>query len=274
MEWFAKIFEINPILTSILAILAMAAVVLIIYELIRVLSKKNIKYKDVEINNDDVKKELEQVKQKVDNIDEKIKRTITCISNVANDSINSGYQRCSKRQELYDKQMEFSRSLFDGLCRTISNEYRKNNPYSNIDIILEHIFHRAIYKYLSQIYKLNGLNKRTKEGLIEEKKPVIDSTTDRVICEIGKIFDDDTREQLIAIVKSRNEEFKKDMVISLEKAHDFAKEELNSFLDLSKELDRKIKNNLSYLDNDFDVMELTLSLDDKLPPNNIIGDFK
>jgi len=288
MESLAKMFVANPIMFFFTLATILGFVIAVVAIIAKILKNKNIKFKDVEINNvkeemdgklnnvdnklNNVDNKLNNVEEKMTEMDNKLKRTLTCISTIANDSINSGYERCIKRQHLYDKQTSFSRSEFDRISRSISNEYRKNNPYSNIEIILDHIFYKAVYKNLYSIYKQNNLNKRSKENLIEEKRAIIDSTVDRIIGEIGKTFMDESRDQLIDIVKSKSEEIKRAMIRSLEMSYDFAKEEIESLIDISKDLDKKIRNSLYFIDN-ADTDQLHLDITDELPPNDIIGDY-
>ena len=206
---------------------------------------------------------------------------LKCISSVVSYSIQSGFEKCTKRQELHNKQMGNVYTRFEGISSQIVNEYsgkKKTDPYimKQIEIIIECVFKDVIYKTLEKIFKEDRLCEKTKEAIVEEHRHSVDSVMDNIIKKTNElIIANKDLDGLVEILKTKKDDIKRAMIDSLEIAYDLAKEEMKFLQEEENKLNEQINNTLlMYLGKKIDKSKFPSNWNDQLPPNNIIGEIK
>ena len=120
----------HPAMFAFIIIILASLVILVlmgVFFLAKTVIKKGVKSKHFEIPAEEIKKEIIQENQQI--INKKETQFIECLGIVVNAAVQSGFNRSIKRQELFNKQMNATDSLFEGIISSISNEYyhRKRN---------------------------------------------------------------------------------------------------------------------------------------------------
>lgn len=274
----------HPALFTICILIATSLIVISligIYKIINKISKKGGKFGPVSIPADEAKIKTEATKAAEETIVKHDIRFIGLLSNIIQTSINNGFNKSLKRQELFDKQMQYTETVFSGIISSILVQFiNDSNNLKYIEVVLSYTFREIIYIPLERIYKADKLSEKSKEDLIEEHRSFIDTIEDRILRKIGEIkYNDqglnDVNSNLIKNVKNKKEEIKKGIIDCLNKAHEYAESELNQLTKLHQDLNNDIKEHLvSYFGEEFEKLQIPNNWNDDMPPNEIIGDIR
>lgn len=273
----------HPAMFAFIIIILASLVILVlmgVFFLARTVIKKGVKSKHFEIPAEEIKKEIIQENQQI--INKKETQFIECLGIVVNAAVQSGFNRSIKRQELFNKQMNATDSLFEGIISSISNEYyhrkRNNCALRQVSILLQYIFKKEVYAPLEKIFKADKLCEKTKESVIEQHRFMINGITEKILkttSELTIIGSEIIDEDLIEIICSKENEIKKGIIEAIEIGFDYAQEEMKGIEELQEELNKEINSALSvYLRDDYNNLNIPENWNDELPPNSIIGDSR
>ena len=271
----------HPAMFAFIIIILASLVILVlmgVFFLAKTVIKKGVKSKHFEIPAEEIKKEIIQENQQI--INKKETQFIECLGIVVNAAVQSGFNRSIKRQELFNKQMNATDSLFEGIISSISNEYyhrkRNNCALRQVSILLQYIFKKEVYTPLEKIFKADKLCEKTKESVIEQHRFMINGITEKILkttSELTIIGSEIIDEDLIEIICSKENEIKKGIIEAIEIGFDYAQEEMKGIEELQEELNKEINSALSvYLRDDYNNLNIPENWNDELPPNSIIGD--
>lgn len=273
----------HPAMFAFIIIILASLVILVlmgVFFLAKTVIKKGVKSKHFEIPAEEIKKEIIQENQQI--INKKETQFIECLGIVVNAAVQSGFNRSIKRQELFNKQMNATDSLFEGIISSISNEYyhrkRNNCALRQVSILLQYIFKKEVYTPLEKIFKADKLCEKTKESVIEQHRFMINGITEKILkttSELTIIGSEIIDEDLIEIICSKENEIKKGIIDAIEIGFDYAQEEMKGIEELQEELNKEINSALSvYLRDDYNNLNIPENWNDELPPNSIIGDSR
>lgn len=273
----------HPAMFAFIIIILASLVILVlmgVFFLAKTVIKKGVKSKHFEIPAEEIKKEIIQENQQI--INKKETQFIECLGIVVNAAVQSGFNRSIKRQELFNKQMNATDSLFEGIISSISNEYyhrkRNNCALRQVSILLQYIFKKEVYAPLEKIFKADKLCEKTKESVIEQHRFMINGITEKILkttSELTIIGSEIIDEDLIEIICSKENEIKKGIIEAIEIGFDYAQEEMKEIEELQEELNKEINSALSvYLRDDYNNLNIPENWNDELPPNSIIGDSR
>lgn len=273
----------HPAMFAFIIIILASLVILVlmgVFFLAKTVIKKGVKSKHFEIPAEEIKKEIIQENQQI--INKKETQFIECLGIVVNAAVQSGFNRSIKRQELFNKQMNATDSLFEGIISSISNEYyhrkRNNCALRQVSILLQYIFKKEVYTPLEKIFKADKLCEKTKESVIEQHRFMINGITEKILkttSELTIIGSEIIDEDLIEIICSKENEIKKGIIEVIEIGFDLAQEEMKGIEELQEELNKEINSALSvYLRDDYNNLNIPENWNDELPPNSIIGDSR
>lgn len=273
----------HPAMFAFIIIILASLVVLVlmgVFFLAKTVIKKGVKSKHFEIPAEEIKKEIIQENQQI--INKKETQFIECLGIVVNAAVQSGFNRSIKRQELFNKQMNATDSVFEGIISSISNEYyhrkRNNCALRQVSILLQYIFKKEVYTPLEKIFKADKLCEKTKESVIEQHRFMINGVTEKILkttSELTIIGSEIIDEDLIEIICSKENEIKKGIIEAIEIGFDYAQEEMKGIEELQEELNKEINSALSvYLRDDYNNLNIPENWNDELPPNSIIGDSR
>ena len=273
----------HPAMFAFIIIILASLVILIlmgVFFLAKTVIKKGVKSKHFEIPAEEIKKEIIQENQQI--INKKETQFIECLGIVVNAAVQSGFNRSIKRQELFNKQMSATDSIFEGIISSISNEYyhrkRNNCALRQVSILLQYIFKKEVYTPLEKIFKADKLCEKTKESVIEQHRFMINGITEKILkttSELTIIGSEIIDEDLIEIICSKENEIKKGIIEAIEIGFDYAQEEMKGIEELQEELNKEINSALSvYLRDDYNNLNIPKNWNDELPPNSIIGDSR
>ena len=273
----------HPAMFAFIIIILASLVILVlmgVFFLAKTVIKKGVKSKHFEIPAEDIKKEIIQENQQI--INKKETQFIECLGIVVNAAVQSGFNRSIKRQELFNKQMNATDTLFEGIISSISNEYyhrkRNNCALRQVSILLQYIFKKEVYTPLEKIFKADKLCEKTKESVIEQHRFMINGITEKILkttSELTIIGSEIIDEDLIEIICSKENEIKKGIIEAIEIGFDYAQEEMKGIEELQEELNKEINSALSvYLRDDYNNLNIPENWNDELPPNSIIGDSR
>ena len=273
----------HPAMFAFIIIILASLVILVlmgVFFLAKTVIKKGVKSKHFEIPAEEIKKEIIQENQQI--INKKETQFIECLGIVVNAAVQSGFNRSIKRQELFNKQMNATDSLFEGIISSISNEYyhrkRNNCALRQVSILLQYIFKKEVYTPLEKIFKADKLCEKTKESVIEQYRFMINGITEKILkttSELTIIGSEIIDEDLIEIICSKENEIKKGIIEAIEIGFDYAQEEMKGIEELQEELNKEINSALSvYLRDDYNNLNIPENWNDELPPNSIIGDSR
>ena len=273
----------HPAMFAFIIIILASLVILIligVFFLAKTVIKKGVKSKHFEIPAEEIKKEIIQENQQI--INKKETQFIECLGIVVNAAVQSGFNRSIKRQELFNKQMSATDSIFEGIISSISNEYyhrkRNNCALRQVSILLQYIFKKEVYTPLEKIFKADKLCEKTKESVIEQHRFMINGITEKMLkttSELTIIGSEIIDEDLIEIICSKENEIKKGIIEAIEIGFDYAQEEMKGIEELQEELNKEINSALSvYLRDDYNNLNIPENWNDELPPNSIIGDSR
>ena len=273
----------HPAMFAFIIIILASLVILVlmgVFFLAKTVIKKGVKSKHFEIPAEEIKKEIIQENQQI--ISKKETQFIECLGIVVNAAVQSGFNRSIKRQELFNKQMNATDSVFEGIISSISNEYyhrkRNNCALRQVSILLQYIFKKEVYTPLEKIFKADKLCEKTKESVIEQHRFMINGITEKILkttSELTIIGSEIIDEDLIEIICSKENEIKKGIIEAIEIGFDYAQEEMKGIEELQEELNKEINSALSvYLRDDYNNLNIPKNWNDELPPNSIIGDSR
>lgn len=273
----------HPAMFAFIIIILASLVILVlmgVFFLAKTVIKKGVKSKHFEIPAEEIKKEIIQENQQI--INKKETQFIECLGIVVNAAVQSGFNRSIKRQELFNKQMNATDSIFEGIISSISNEYyhrkRNNCALRQVSILLQYIFKKEVYTPLEKIFKADKLCEKTKESIIEQHRFMINGITEKILkttSELTIIGSEIIDEDLIEIICSKENEIKKGIIEAIEIGFDYAQEEMKGIEELQEELNKEINSALSvYLRDDYNNLNIPKNWNDELPPNSIIGDSR
>ena len=273
----------HPAMFAFIIIILASLVILVlmgVFFLAKTVIKKGVKSKHFEIPAEEIKKEIIQENQQI--INKKETQFIECLGIVVNAAVQSGFNRSIKRQELFNKQMNATDSLFEGIISSISNEYyhrkRNNCALRQVSILLQYIFKKEVYTPLEKIFKADKLCEKTKESVIEQHRFMINGITEKILkttSELTIIGSEIIDEDLIEIICSKENEIKRGIIEVIEIGFDYAQEEMKGIEELQEELNKEINSALSvYLRDDYNNLNIPKNWNDELPPNSIIGDSR
>lgn len=273
----------HPAMFAFIIIILASLVILVlmgVFFLAKTVIKKGVKSKHFEIPAEDIKKEIIQENQQI--INKKETQFIECLGIVVNAAVQSGFNRSIKRQELFNKQMNATDTLFEGIISSISNEYyhrkRNNCALRQVSILLQYIFKKEVYTPLEKIFKADKLCEKTKESVIEQHRFMINGITEKILkttSELTIIGSEIIDEDLIEIICSKENEIKKGIIEAIEIGFDYAQEEMKGIEGLQEELNKEINSALSvYLRDNYNNLNIPENWNDELPPNSIIGDSR
>ena len=273
----------HPAMFAFIIIILASLVILVlmgVFFLAKTVIKKGVKSKHFEIPAEEIKKEIIQENQQI--INKKETQFIECLGIVVNAAVQSGFNRSIKRLELFNKQMNATDTLFEGIISSISNEYyhrkRNNCALRQVSILLQYIFKKEVYTPLEKIFKADKLCEKTKESVIEQHRFMINGITEKILkttSELTIIGSEIIDEDLIEIICSKENEIKKGIIEAIEIGFDYAQEEMKGIEELQEELNKEINSALSvYLRDDYNNLNIPENWNDELPPNSIIGDSR
>ena len=273
----------HPAMFAFIIIILASLIILVlmgVFFLAKTVIKKGVKSKHFEIPAEEIKKEIIQENQQI--ISKKETQFIECLGIVVNAAVQSGFNRSIKRQELFNKQMNATDSLFEGIISSISNEYyhrkRNNCALRQVSILLQYIFKKEVYTPLEKIFRADKLCEKTKESVIEQHRFMINGITEKILkttSELTIIGSEIIDEDLIEIICSKENEIKKGIIEAIEIGFDYAQEEMKGIEELQEELNKEINSALSvYLRDDYNNLNIPENWNDELPPNSIIGDSR
>ena len=273
----------HPAMFAFIIIILASLVILVlmgVFFLAKTVIKKGVKSKHFEIPAEEIKKEIIQENQQI--INKKETQFIECLGIVVNAAVQSGFNRSIKRQELFNKQMNATDTLFEGIISSISNDYynkkRNNCVLIQLSILLQYIFKKEVYTPLEKIFKADKLCEKTKESVIEQHRFMINGITEKILkttSELTIIGSEIIDEDLIEIICSKENEIKKGIIEAIEIGFDYAQEEMKGIEELQEELNKEINSALSvYLRDDYNNLNIPENWNDELPPNSIIGDSR
>ena len=273
----------HPAMFAFIIIILASLVILVlmgVFFLAKTVIKKGVKSKHFEIPAEEIKKEIIQENQQI--INKKETQFIECLGIVVNAAVQSGFNRSIKRQELFNKQMNATDSVFEGIISSISNEYyhrkRNNCALRQVSILLQYIFKKEVYTPLEKIFKADKLCEKTKESVIEQHRFMINGITEKILkttSELTIIGSEIIDEDLIEIICSKENEIKRGIIEVIEIGFDLAQEEMKGIEELQEELNKEINSALSvYLRDDYNNLNIPENWNDELPPNSIIGDSR
>ena len=273
----------HPAMFAFIIIILASLVILVlmgVFFLAKTVIKKGVKSKHFEIPAEEIKKEIIQENQQT--INKKETQFIECLGIVVNAAVQSGFNRSIKRQELFNKQMNATDSVFEGIISSISNEYyhrkRNNCALRQVSILLQYIFKKEVYTPLEKIFKADKLCEKTKESVIEQHRFMINGITEKILkttSELTIIGSEIIDEDLIEIICSKENEIKRGIIEVIEIGFDYAQEEMKGIEELQEELNKEINSALSvYLRDDYNNLNIPKNWNDELPPNSIIGDSR
>lgn len=206
-----------------------------------------------------------------------------CLSQIVKVSVDSGFERSVKRQELYNRQLEYANLRYENIISELKSKYIDEYGSSNIkiiDLLLHYIFNECAIRQLIKIFKADRLLEKSKEELIEANRHIIESTSSQVVLKAhelstSKLNDDNitmsvVNEFLINMLRDKSNEIRKTTTDIIETAYNFALDDMNSMYDIHSDLSEKINNVLlSYFGK---IENLPKNWNDDLPPNEIIGE--
>ena len=274
----------HPAIFTLIILIATSLIILAlmgIFFLAKTILKKGVKtkYFEVPTTAEEIKKEIIQENQQI--ISKKETQFIECLGIVVNAAVQSGFDRSVKRQELFNKQMGAVDSLFEGIVSSISNDYyhKKGNNCAlrQISILLQHIFKKEVYIPLEKLFKEDRLIEKTKETIIEQNRFFINGVIEKLLKTSGEtiIGSEIIDEDLIEIIRSKENEIKKGIIETIEIGFELAQEEMKEIEELQNELNSAINSALSvYLRDDYNNLKIPENWNDELPPNSIIGDSR
>ena len=273
----------HPAMFAFIIIILASLVILVlmgVFFLAKTVIKKGVKSKHFEIPAEEIKKEIIQENQQI--INKKETQFIECLGIVVNAAVQSGFNRSIKRQELFNKQMNATDSVFEGIISSISNEYyhrkRNNCALRQVSILLQYIFKTEVYTPLEKIFKADKLCEKTKESVIEQHRFMINGVTEKILkttSELTIIGSEIIDEDLIEIICSKENEIKRGIIEVIEIGFELAQEEMKGIEELQEELNKEINSALSvYLRDDYNNLNIPENWNDELPPNSIIGDSR
>ena len=273
----------HPAMFAFIIIILASLVILVlmgVFFLAKTVIKKGVKSKHFEIPAEEIKKEIIQENQQI--INKKETQFIECLGIVVNAAVQSGFNRSIKRQELFNKQMNATDSLFEGIISSISNEYyhrkRNNCALRQVSILLQYIFKKEVYTPLEKIFKADKLCEKTKESVIEQHRFMINGITEKILkttSELTIIGSEIIDEDLIEIICSKENEIKKGIIEAIEIGFDYAQEEMKGIEELQEELNKEINSALSvYLRDDYNNLNIPENWNDGVGASSIIGDSR
>lgn len=254
------------------------AAIFALYKLLKLIvhKKPKVKYKDAEIgfgNEDSESNNTEKLNSS------NILKTKYIIHTIVTESVDTGYQNCRKRQELFDSQMHNMRDQLNLLHVSILRDYDEKQPGTTHDlaaIALKTSFEKAIAVPLRDTFVADRLAELGQDELIEKHRPLIESAFSEVKQDLVKRLQyaplNDIKESLVQALESYEMDFKKIIVEILT----FAWKEAKKFLDevglQNNQLTDKINRLLEgYAEVGQDLPESWISSESATPPADLVG---
>lgn len=279
----------HPIMSCVIVLIITSLICLFLFGVYKLISnalKKGGKFGPVDIPADStinkvIDKASGEAEQKI--IKDEIK-LVNCLAFMISTAVKHGFEKSTKRQELFDKQTYFTKSRYNGIIGSIVIQYIGGEKNSSImkyvEMVLDYIFKEAVYIPMEKIYKADKLTEKPKEELIEEHRSFIDTIGENVLRKAADILYNgaeltEINNNLINALKNKQDEIKKAAIDSLNKAHDYAEEQMEQLIKLQEELNTDLNNHLkTCLGTDIDKLTLPKNWNDDLPPNEIIGEVR
>lgn len=198
------------------------------------------------------------------------KEKINTLKRIIADSVKSGYERCSIRQELFDEQVKVMNNSLGVILSTIASNFKnKCGGDINTQYYIESLFDEIICIRLKHVFKKDNLATKTEEQVIDSNRGIIDDAFTNIKSELSKDFGDD----YLKILDDHKEILNDKIKFILKEARRLAREKKDEL----EELHNVFASNqrmtiMSFIDvSEEELKELTSSL--TLPPNDIIGEM-
>lgn len=204
---------------------------------------------------------------------------INMLTVIIESSVESGYKRSVKRQELFDVQIKNAKSRLNFVITQILNDYIKAYPKGNfntVQIVLADIFDRVIINELEAIFRQDKLAEKSKEQILEINRSFINSSASTLLLEIGKFINNRTQvnfdNSLYEIIYKYSDEIKAAVTSGLEDAYRDSLLFLNDVVKIKEEFTSTITSILTSYDPGIQKREnFPKSWNDSMPPNSIVG---
>ena len=200
------------------------------------------------------------------------KERINIIKRIISDSVKSGYDRCTIRQELFDEQVKVMNNNLGVILSTIASNFKnKCGGDVNMQYYIENLFDTKICVRLKHVFKKDNLATKTEEQVIDSNRDIIDDALTSIKNDLSlKGFDDD----YLKILDDNKEILNEKIKFILKDARRLAREkkdELDELHNIFTSNQRMIIT--SFIDaSEEELKDLASSL--ALPPNDIIGEMK
>lgn len=200
--------------------------------------------------------------------------SLNILKKIINDSIKSGYERCTLRQELFDEQVKVMNNNLGIIRTTIASKFMQEcGGDSNIQYFIEKIFDDRISMRLKQTFKKDNLATKTEEQVIDNNRDIIDDAFNNIKNDL--MMKGISDKKYFDILDSNKEALNGKIKIILKEARRLAREKKDELDELHRSFvsEQKIMvagfMNSNIADGDFDDLASTLYL----PPNDIIGEM-
>lgn len=284
MNSHPSILSLLIIIIAIFLITLFIGIFFAIKHLVKFIKSTKIKTKfgEIEFNSDknNQPKENSSTELTKNHYDEQF---MICLSQIVKVSVDSGFERSVKRQELYNRQLEYANLRYENIISELKSKYIDEYGSSNIkiiDLLLHYIFNECAIRPLIKIFKADRLLEKSKEELIEANRHIIENTSSQIVLKAhelstSKLNEDNVtmsivNEFLINMLNDKSNEIRKTTTDIIETAYNFAVDDMNSMCEVHSDLSEKINNVLlSYFGK---IENLPKNWNDDLPPNEIIGE--
>lgn len=199
------------------------------------------------------------------------KEKINILKRIISDSVKSGYDRCSIRQELFDEQVKVMNNNLGVILSTIASSFKnKCGGDINMQYYIESLFDEKICIRLKQVFKKDNLATKTEEQVIDSNRDIIDDAFTNIKNELSlKGFDDN----YLKILDDHKEILNEKIKFILKDARRLAREKKDELDELHNIFASEQKATIAnFIDvSEEELKDLTSSL--TLPPNDIIGEM-
>lgn len=258
------------------------AVVFALYKLISLLlhKKPKVKYKGAELGFEDEKDNSEEASGSV--VPSNLLKTKYIIHTIVTESVDTGYQNCRKRQELFDSQMHNLRDQLNLLHVSILRDYDEKQPGTTHDLAsmaLKASFEKSIANPLRDTFVADKLAELSQDDLIEKHRPLIETAFSEVKQDIVKGLQNDSLKSIKTSLVEALDVYEKDFRKIIVEILTFAWKEAKKFLDevglqndlLTSKINRLLE---GFIDVDQELPESWISSESATPPADIVGGSK
>lgn len=204
---------------------------------------------------------------------------IDVLSVIISDSVDVGYRKSTKRQELFDTQIKHTYSHINGIISKLISEYIKLYPKGDVNmiqLILNHLFDIFIINHLRSIFQEDKLAEKSKEQILEMNRSIIQNPPSQIIVELTKFIKSNTTTNIdtefCLCIEKYSEDIKDAIKNSLISGYEDALLFLQEVEKIQIEFSKHITNMLASYDPSIKQHKnLPQSWELSFPPNSIVG---